>query len=152
MAREEEGSAKAKARQKLRIETLSSFRLRRSPAPSHHNSLDMPPKKNSKGSKAPSRAASGASTPAVRAEPVKLEPAVVGINFGQSFSSVSVINKVRRSVEKKGRIADSIAVVQEGLADCIANDDGERQIASALSFNGTEEVSETMERVGGNES
>jgi molecular chaperone DnaK (HSP70) len=31
--------------------------------------------------------------------------------------------------------------VQEGLADCIANDDGERQIPTAVSFNGTEEVS-----------
>jgi len=72
--------------------------------------------------------ASGASTPAVRAEPVKAGPAYIGINFGQSFSSIAVINK-------------------EGLADCIANDDGERQIASALSFNGEEEYSGVPARV-----
>lgn len=29
---------------------------------------------------------------------------------------------------------------QDGLPDCIANDDGERQIANALSFSGDEEV------------
>ncbi|ORY92717.1 Hsp70 protein-domain-containing protein [Leucosporidium creatinivorum] len=89
----------------------------------------MAPKKGSKQqSKQASRAPSGASTPAVRAEPVKLAPAAAGINFGQSFSSVAVINK-------------------EGLADCIANDDGERQIASALSFNGIEEYSGVPARV-----
>lgn len=76
----------------------------------------------------PTPAASGASTPAVRAEPVKAAPAYIGINFGQSFSSIAVINK-------------------EGLADCIANDDGERQIASALSFNGEEEYSGVPARV-----
>jgi len=30
--------------------------------------------------------------------------------------------------------------LQEGLADCIANEDGERQIASAISFHGEETV------------
>ncbi|GAA6012336.1 hypothetical protein JCM11491_007098 [Sporobolomyces phaffii] len=86
----------------------------------------MPPKRNQKSkqnskqsSKAPSKAPSGAATPAQRAEPVQLAPGLLGLNFGQSFSSVAIIDK-------------------EGLADCIANDDGERQIASALSFNGTE--------------
>ncbi|BGP31858.1 Hsp70 protein that interacts with Zuo1p [Rhodotorula toruloides] len=90
----------------------------------------MPPKRNQKGSnkssKAPSKVASkapsGASTPALRTEPqtpVKLAPGLVGLTFGQSFSSVAVIDK-------------------EGLADCIANDDGERQIATALSFSGSE--------------
>lgn len=58
----------------------------------------MAPKKGSKQqSKQTSRAPSGASTPAVRAEPVKAAPAAAGINFGQSFSSVAVINKVRPS-------------------------------------------------------
>ncbi|GAA6062100.1 hypothetical protein JCM10212_002350 [Sporobolomyces blumeae] len=91
----------------------------------------MPPKRNQKSkqnskqsskapSKAPSNAPSGTATPASRPEPVQLAPGLVGLNFGQSFSSVAIIDK-------------------EGLADCIANDDGERQIASALSFNGTEE-------------
>lgn len=88
-----------------------------------------PNKKGGKKSAAPSRVASGVSTPAVQAEPVKAAPAFIGINFGQSFSSIAVINK-------------------EGIADCIANDDGERQIASALSFNGTEEVSSTRGLVG----
>ncbi|GAA99381.1 uncharacterized protein L969DRAFT_93840 [Mixia osmundae IAM 14324] len=47
-------------------------------------------------------------------------PTVLGINFGGSFSSIALINK-------------------EGLADCIANEDGERQIANAISFSGEEE-------------
>lgn len=92
----------------------------------------MPPKRNQKGSaksskapskaasKAPSKAPSGASTPALR-EPVQKAPGLLGVNFGQGFSSVAIIDK-------------------EGLADCIANDDGERQIASALSFSGSEFV------------
>ncbi|KAK4047001.1 Hsp70 protein that interacts with Zuo1p [Microbotryomycetes sp. JL201] len=89
----------------------------------------MAPKKGQKGSSKKStannsRVASGTATPQPReVEQVKdTRPAACGINFGQSFSSVAVINK-------------------EGLADCIANDDGERQIATALSFNGTEEYS-----------
>ncbi|GAA5855663.1 hypothetical protein JCM9279_003296 [Rhodotorula babjevae] len=91
----------------------------------------MPPKRGQKGSKqsskAPSKAASkapsGANTPRAPTEPqtpIKQAPGLLGLNFGQSFSSVAIIDK-------------------EGLADCIANDDGERQIASALSFSGTEE-------------
>ncbi|BGP15863.1 hypothetical protein JCM10213_005651 [Rhodosporidiobolus nylandii] len=89
----------------------------------------MPPKRGNKkqaskapskaASKAPSKAPSGVSTPALQAEPVKAAPALLGLNFGQSFSSVAIIDK-------------------EGLADCIANDDGERQIATALSFSGSE--------------
>ncbi|KAF9070436.1 Hsp70 protein-domain-containing protein [Rhodocollybia butyracea] len=46
-------------------------------------------------------------------------PALVGINFGNSFASIAVFTK-------------------DGLAECIANEDGERQIASALSFFGEE--------------
>ncbi|KAF5356430.1 hypothetical protein D9758_009501 [Tetrapyrgos nigripes] len=46
-------------------------------------------------------------------------PAVVGINFGNSFASIAVFTK-------------------EGLAECIANEDGERQIACAVSFFGEE--------------
>ncbi|KNZ78998.1 Heat shock protein 70 like protein [Termitomyces sp. J132] len=46
-------------------------------------------------------------------------PAVVGINFGNSYSSIAVFTK-------------------EGVAECIANEDGERQIASAISFSGEE--------------
>ncbi|KAL5533456.1 SSZ1 [Sanghuangporus sanghuang] len=49
----------------------------------------------------------------------KSNPTVVGINFGNSYASIAVINK-------------------EGLADCIANEDGERQIACAVSFHGEE--------------
>lgn len=32
-------------------------------------------------------------------------------------------------------------ILQEGVAECIANEDGERQIACAISFNGEEIVS-----------
>jgi heat shock protein 1/8 len=48
-------------------------------------------------------------------------PKVLGINFGSSFASISVIGK-------------------EGHADCIANEEGERQIACAISYNGEEIV------------
>ncbi|KAL8278994.1 hypothetical protein RQP46_008663 [Phenoliferia psychrophenolica] len=88
----------------------------------------MAPKKGNKSaSKNVSRAPSGTATPVVL-EPQVPVTTVIGLNFGQSFSSIAVINK-------------------EGLADCIANDDGERQIASALSFNGTEEYSGVPARV-----
>ncbi|KAJ7595435.1 Hsp70 protein-domain-containing protein [Mycena floridula] len=46
-------------------------------------------------------------------------PSVVGINFGNSYASIAVFTK-------------------EGLAECIANEDGERQIACALAFFGEE--------------
>ncbi|RXW19695.1 hypothetical protein EST38_g6170 [Candolleomyces aberdarensis] len=44
---------------------------------------------------------------------------VVGINFGNSYASIAVHAK-------------------EGQAECIANEDGERQIACAISFSGEE--------------
>ncbi|KAG6829652.1 hypothetical protein H0H87_010593 [Tephrocybe sp. NHM501043] len=53
------------------------------------------------------------------ASPVSSLPPIVGINFGNSYSSIAVFTK-------------------EGLAECIANEDGERQIASAVSFFGEE--------------
>ncbi|KAG5652909.1 hypothetical protein H0H81_003109 [Sphagnurus paluster] len=46
-------------------------------------------------------------------------PPIVGINFGNSYASIAVFTK-------------------EGLAECIANEDGERQIACAISFQGEE--------------
>ncbi|KAJ3513620.1 hypothetical protein NLJ89_g2852 [Agrocybe chaxingu] len=46
-------------------------------------------------------------------------PPVVGINFGNSYASIAVFTK-------------------EGLADSIANEDGERQIACAVAFHGEE--------------
>ncbi|EGN94267.1 hypothetical protein SERLA73DRAFT_171294 [Serpula lacrymans var. lacrymans S7.3] len=46
---------------------------------------------------------------------VSAVPSVVGINFGNSYASIS-----------------------EGLAECIANEDGERQIACAIAFQGEE--------------
>jgi molecular chaperone DnaK (HSP70) len=46
-------------------------------------------------------------------------PSIVGINFGNSYASIAVFTK-------------------EGVAECIANEDGERQIASALAFHGEE--------------
>ncbi|KZT59061.1 hypothetical protein CALCODRAFT_403771, partial [Calocera cornea HHB12733] len=44
---------------------------------------------------------------------------VIGINFGNAYASIAVINK-------------------EGRADTIANEDGERQIACAVAFSGSE--------------
>ncbi|KAI9307102.1 heat shock protein 70 family [Cunninghamella echinulata] len=46
---------------------------------------------------------------------------VIGINFGTSSTSIGYINK-------------------EGRADCLANEEGDRQIASVLAFHGVEEV------------
>ncbi|KAF9023580.1 actin-like ATPase domain-containing protein [Hymenopellis radicata] len=46
-------------------------------------------------------------------------PPVVGINFGNSYASIAVFTK-------------------EGLAESIANEDGERQIACAIAFQGEE--------------
>ncbi|KAH9846182.1 actin-like ATPase domain-containing protein [Lenzites betulinus] len=46
-------------------------------------------------------------------------PTIVGINFGNSYASISVLAK-------------------EGGAECIANEDGERQIACAIAFHGEE--------------
>lgn len=89
----------------------------------------MPPKKNQKksqqASKATSKAASKVSTPQPPGTPSEtlppkpLGPAIVGINFGQTASSIALINK-------------------DGTADCIANDDGERQIPSVISFSGNQ--------------
>lgn len=53
-------------------------------------------------------------------------PPVVGINYGNSYASIAVFTK-----EGAGG---------GGVAECIANEDGERQIACALSFNGEEIV------------
>lgn len=50
-------------------------------------------------------------------------PVILGINFGQSFASIAVIDK-------------------EGHAACIANEDGERQIACAVSYVEDQVVSE----------
>ncbi|KAI8078893.1 heat shock protein 70 family [Halteromyces radiatus] len=47
--------------------------------------------------------------------------AVIGINFGTSSTSIGYVNK-------------------EGRADCLANQEGDRQIASVLAFHGEEEV------------
>ncbi|KAI9493121.1 heat shock protein 70 family [Zychaea mexicana] len=46
---------------------------------------------------------------------------VIGINFGTSYTSIAYLNK-------------------EGRADCLANEEGDRQIASVLAFHGVEEV------------
>jgi len=52
------------------------------------------------------------------------EPTVIGINFGTSYSSIAYIN-------------------QDGRPDCIANEDGDRQIASVITFSGVEELTGT---------
>ncbi|KAL9541208.1 hypothetical protein MBANPS3_009252 [Mucor bainieri] len=46
---------------------------------------------------------------------------IIGINFGTAYTSIAYLNK-------------------EGRADCLANEEGDRQIASALAFHGDEEV------------
>lgn len=61
----------------------------------------------------------GTTTPAIQNEEAKGPPVVVGISFGDSYASISVVNK-------------------EGQPECIANENGERQIACAVSFNGQE--------------
>ncbi|KZP01403.1 actin-like ATPase domain-containing protein [Calocera viscosa TUFC12733] len=65
----------------------------------------------------------GAATPATAAAAAasanEQAHSVIGINFGNAYASIAVINK-------------------EGRADTIANEDGERQIACAISFNGSE--------------
>ncbi|CAG7854783.1 SubName: Full=Related to SSZ1-regulator protein involved in pleiotropic drug resistance {ECO:0000313/EMBL:CCA73223.1} [Serendipita indica DSM 11827] len=58
----------------------------------------------------------GTTTPA---NTTQRAPPVVGINFGNSYASIAILNK-------------------DGVPDCIANEDGERQIATALSFHGEE--------------
>ncbi|KAI8391778.1 heat shock protein 70 family [Radiomyces spectabilis] len=47
--------------------------------------------------------------------------AVIGINFGTCYTSIGYVTK-------------------EGRADCLANEEGDRQIASVLAFHGEEEV------------
>ncbi|KAG5643676.1 hypothetical protein DXG03_000509 [Asterophora parasitica] len=60
----------------------------------------------------------GSATPSEDTSKNNLPP-IVGINFGNSFASIAVFTK-------------------EGVAECIANEDGERQIAAAISFSGEE--------------
>ncbi|KAF6752102.1 dnaK-type molecular chaperone bipA [Ephemerocybe angulata] len=64
-----------------------------------------------------SKTATGTSTPSA-IEFNSFAP-VVGINFGNSYASIAVLGK-------------------DGNAECIANEDGERQIACAISFHGEE--------------
>ncbi|KAF8995919.1 hypothetical protein BDQ17DRAFT_1544996 [Cyathus striatus] len=68
-----------------------------------------------------SKSKSGTATPAVATEQQAQStlPPVVGINFGNSYASIAVFTK-------------------EGVAESIANEDGERQIACAISFHGEE--------------
>ena len=67
---------------------------------------------------------------------------VVGINFGNTYASIAVITKVRIFSLVLNKIAHlKIPSLKEGLADCIANEDGERQIACAISFQVEELVS-----------
>lgn len=54
----------------------------------------MAPSKSARASKNVSRAPSGVSTPVVIEAQVPVTT-VIGLNFGQSFSSISIINKVR---------------------------------------------------------
>ena len=73
---------------------------------------------------------------------------VIGINFGNSFASIAVLTKVcslslffsSLGANMERRLIGGL-YEQEGLAECIANEDGERQIACAISFHGEETVS-----------
>ncbi|RGB44007.1 heat shock protein 70 family [Rhizophagus diaphanus] len=53
---------------------------------------------------------------------------IIGLRIGQSYSSIAIINK-------------------DGRADCIANEDGERQIPTMVAFSGEEELTGTQARV-----
>ncbi|CAG8551502.1 2631_t:CDS:2 [Cetraspora pellucida] len=50
---------------------------------------------------------------------------IIGLRIGQSYSSIAIINK-------------------DGRADCIANEDGERQIPTLVAFAGEEELAGTQ--------
>ncbi len=64
-------------------------------------------------------------------------PPVVGINFGNSYASIAVLNKASCASSLAFGVADA---QQDHVPDCIANEDGERQIATALSFHGEQMV------------
>jgi heat shock 70kDa protein 1/2/6/8 len=71
---------------------------------------------------------------------------VIGINFGNSFASIAVLTKVCSlslffSALRQLETMIECSNQQEGLAECIANEDGERQIACAISFHGEETAS-----------
>jgi len=66
-------------------------------------------------------------------------PTVVGINFGNSYASIAVLTKVGCILVSATSETDIFS--QEGLAECIANEDGERQIACAIAYQGEELVS-----------
>ncbi|CAJ0754723.1 8926_t:CDS:2 [Entrophospora sp. SA101] len=53
---------------------------------------------------------------------------IIGLRIGQSYSSIAIINK-------------------DGRADCIANEDGERQIPTMVAFSGEEEFTGTQSKV-----
>ncbi|KAJ7746885.1 Hsp70 protein-domain-containing protein [Mycena maculata] len=67
---------------------------------------------------APKPTPNGNAAQAAEATPSSI-PAVVGINLGNAYASIAVYTK-------------------EGLAECIANENGERQIACAIAFHGEE--------------
>ncbi|CAI2175561.1 693_t:CDS:2 [Funneliformis geosporum] len=56
------------------------------------------------------------------------KPVIIGLRIGQSYSSIAIINKDER-------------------ADCIANEDGERQIPTMVAFSGDEELTGTQAKV-----
>ncbi|CAG8442725.1 12309_t:CDS:2 [Acaulospora morrowiae] len=53
---------------------------------------------------------------------------IIGLRIGQSYSSIAIINKDKR-------------------VDCIANEDGERQIPTMVAFSGDEELTGTQAKV-----
>lgn len=63
------------------------------PTPNYTVQMAKAKKGSKQASNQPSRAASGTATPVVQ-EPLVPVTTVIGINFGQSFSSIAVINKV----------------------------------------------------------
>lgn len=68
-------------------------------------------------------------------------PPVVGINFGNSYASIAVLAKVGVFLFMLCSRGWFWPETQEGQTECIANEDGERQIACAISFQGEEMVS-----------
>jgi heat shock 70kDa protein 1/2/6/8 len=69
---------------------------------------------------------------------------VVGVNFGNSFASIAVLTKVCSPFCAVSGSTALTRELQEGVAECIANEDGERQIACAVAFQGEEMVSRSL--------
>lgn len=62
----------------------------------------------------------------------------IGISFGNSYSSIAFTSSV--SCSRKQHDGQNLTAAQEGKAEVIANEDGDRQIPSILSYVEGEEL------------